>query len=195
MESDNINKTPIQLFKESRSKVPYLLKKDSGWLNNISFGYLNKIVDAGNKKPFNFDMLNNVHDIHTYEYNFERFKEMVETDLKNNPKTEYRRLIIKYLKKHGYTKAEWVQATSYLIQIPIPILIKILLEWLENDTAPFYQGWLIVLGIGLLSFLKPALMHYGTSIKFRYTVMSEICTRVTESNFFPILYFVSFEKS
>ena len=172
------NKTPIQLFKESRSKVPDLFNKQPGWFDNITFGFLNKLVDAGNQKPFNFDMLNNVDHTLTYEYNYNNFKEMVENELKNNPRMEYSQMIIKYLRKHGFTKAEWVQATSYLIQIPIPILIKILLEWLEDDSALFYEGWLIVLGIGLLSFLKPALVNYGTSLKFRYNVMCEVCTRV-----------------
>ena len=172
-------KTPLELYNGSRKDVPYLSKENPPALDYITFSYLNKVVDAGNRKPFNFDMLNKVRKEHTYEYNYPLFKELVEKELKEKPGTEYHTIFIKYLSRYGFVKGEWIQAASYLIQIPIPYLIKLLLEWIEDEDAPGWHGWSIVLIIAMLSFFKPALMHYGTSIKVRLSVMGEICTRVS----------------
>lgn len=177
-EEFKIEKTPIQKFKESplRKAEPMETK---GLINNCFFLYTNKIINKGKKKQFDFDDLYNIKELLSYDYNFPRIKKLIEERSKKEKHKNFWLLLIDHFRYPLFLLSDFLMAFAYIMQIPFPFLIKIYLDWLQDENASMQTGWILT---GICIFFsvlgRPILFHQGLARKYYASTQSEVCIQV-----------------
>lgn len=137
---------------------PFILP---GFWNSLFFSYMNRIVDAGTKKPFDFDMTYKPLDFLVIENLFKSFNA-----------TPGKSFISRYLKMMGCSQVMGAItiATGYFSQIPIPILIGKFLEWYQDPDAEFKYGLYYAGFFCLIAMVKPMIGERSLIYTFRNSV-------------------------
>ena len=66
---------------------------------------------------------------------------------------------------------------SYIVQIPIPYLIKEYLDWIADGDSGQLYGWVLTFLVSFITLLKPITYHQGMKLIFRVAIRSEVLTR------------------
>lgn len=105
---------------------------DDSFLSKILFFHLNKIIDAGNKKPYDFDMLYELDDELLYA-DYKGFEEFF-----NKNKKKYEKDVIKsvfdYNKKYMWM-GNVIFFFRYFLECSFPLLLKGFLNWFTVDKS------------------------------------------------------------
>lgn len=147
------NLEPYLLYEKSPYKdIPYM---QGHCFDKILFTSCNKVIKNGQKKSFDFDSLYKPPKEISYEYFSDRIEDLVK---KNNqlPKKQQKefRTLMRLATNPYYNLGFIYSIIAYLMKLPIPILVKNLLEWISDPSADSKEGYYYGLGLSLVSFLS-----------------------------------------
>lgn len=126
-------------------------------MQKMFFTNLYRIVEAGSKQPFKFYMLFRHPKSLSYEgdyKNFEKFfQERISGLRKSGKKINFLDLIFDYLGSN-YNIGAFFSGFRLLVDVFFPILLKQLLNWLQDKNAPVSTGYLWGLALVMVVVVK-----------------------------------------
>ena len=126
-------KEPYLLFQNSINKDKYLV--EPGFFKQTFITYTNKLVNIGRKTPLQFEHLFKMSDDLKYQYNSQESEKMIKKyqDQLIKGKLSFTDIVFKLIRKTGFISQNVAYCLAYFSQIPVPLIIKFLLQWLETN--------------------------------------------------------------
>ena len=87
--------SPIERYRLSENRDNPLIEK--GFCNNVLYFWIDKVINAGEKKSFNFDDLYKPSDRLVYENTYPKFKEFMKAKLKKDPNSKIYYSVTEYI--------------------------------------------------------------------------------------------------
>lgn len=119
--------SPVETFKQTQPQNAYFFEK--GFFNYWLYNFINKAINIGQTKSFDFDMLYRPPDDLNYEQVYPKFVEFYKKSKKTYPKRKFYFTLLKFLGS-DFIWGGSLKIISYVIQIPLPFLIQKYLDWL-----------------------------------------------------------------
>ena len=153
--------------------------QEGGLLSHILFFFLDKVVDKGSKRPYDFDMLYKPHKLFTYEYNHERFNKILEDGINREKPRRFYDMILEHIMFPDYWISDACLGICYIIQTPVPYFAKKLIEWIQEPEIVDHNGWLYGAAICSLVSLRLIIFHQGLYMKSRSEAQLSVALRVS----------------
>jgi len=170
----NTDESLIDQFKSSKNIDYPLVEK--GMMSNWLFLYLNKIFLS--LTPITLNQLYKTDANLDHKENTEKFISLVEKALSNTAVKQPTYLSMIYTHVWSvYIKGAIMMGLGFLIQIPLPLLVKYFLAWLTTG-AELSEGLYYAAGIAFIGFAKPTLIHQASYYTNSAQLMAEVATRV-----------------
>ena len=150
--------------------------EEPGLINFFLFLHINKIVNLGAKKLYQFDMLYKPPSITTHEYNDKNFKDRVLKEFNENQNRSYLVLILRHCFK-AYLWVILLGCLNYGFQVLSPIFVKLFLEWLSEPETEDWHGWVYGTVLIFVSFSKPFFHHKRMLRYHSLVIQSQLVTR------------------
>lgn len=145
------NMEPYILFEKSPNKDTDYMQ--GHFLDKIVFTSCKKILNTAQKHSIDFDDLYKPPKEITYAYASPKIENFVK---QNNKKPKNRRLMFRTLTRltnsYHYNIGFFFSIIPFLLQIPVPILVKKTIEWISDKKAESKEGYLLALILSLISF-------------------------------------------
>lgn len=151
-ENNNLAIEPLDKYKKSKNNQTPIWK-DTFW-NNYLYTESNKLISQALKEPLDFNHLFHIQDVFKFKRGYEKMKTSFKKLRTSKPEISLREIYHKNVKGH-MIKFEILKWIVNIFQIPIPFVIKWLLEWTENPEAPVYEGYLYALFLAFGAYLLP----------------------------------------
>lgn len=146
------NLEPIEKYKKSKNKDKLI------WRDTFFGNYLradtNKLMKEGSTNPLDFDKLFKVQEIFKFKHGYKTATERY-IDIKDkHPRMPLIKIAKKIISKEMFifNLMKWI---TNIFQIPIPFMIKWLLEWFSDEGAPWWEGYLYALFLAFGAYLLP----------------------------------------
>lgn len=147
------NLEPYLLFEKSPNNDREFITRsclDISFCKNTS-----KIMQLGEKNKLNFQNLYRASKSLEYDRASPIIENLVKEDLKREEsKRKGFRTLMRLASGSNYTIGFITSTIPFLIQIPIPILVKGLIAWVGDPGAENKTGYYLALGLSFISFLK-----------------------------------------
>ena len=169
--------TPLQKFKSSKNKDIEL--QERGILNHVLFLFLNKVINSGSERPYDFDMLYKPHEQFTHKYNFKNFTNRLEKAHSGNKSKRFYDILLDHVMYPDYWISDLLLGLCYIIQTPVPWLAKKLIEWIEDPDADARNGWIYAAWICGLVSARLLIFHQGLYMKCRIESQMAVSIRVS----------------
>lgn len=133
--------------------------EENGLWNSLFISYVNKLVNCGEKFPFQYSMLFGVREDIQYERDAEGFDKFMQNALVNKESFTLFETY-HYIKRFMY-KASFLMFLSNMLQIGFPLILKQFIRWLldEDDTSNWGYFWILILCVVMI--FKIVLMRAG----------------------------------
>ena len=134
----------------------YLRSKSEGFISSIFFLYVNKLIRKGTKKTLEYEDLYKLDDDLLYSEVYPKFEKNYQDFKSKHKKVSLGSILYSAFKSLFFTSAILsILATGF--DVGIPVLIKYMVEWLEEKDSLIYKGLVLAALISLCSFLKATL--------------------------------------
>jgi len=92
-------------------------------LNFFFFKYVNKIIRIAKDKTFDFNCLHKLEDELQFKHLYPKFKVYLKKELEKPKQEQIYYILINFLVKE-HVLGSWLISLSYLLQFPIPIVVR-----------------------------------------------------------------------
>ena len=178
----NVEKDDYQKYLDGEnSKTDYRPKK-TGILSTIFFLYLNKIINLGEKKRFELDMLYKVPNFLKYQDKFPKFREFYTKIFQSNPKVSFFTVILRY-QFWMWMNGSIRYMMPFMFQLFLPMAVKYYLKWLTEVDSSVSDtiGILSAFGLVFISFMKATLTAQAVEAAMSNSIVIEMLIRVSQS--------------
>jgi ABC-type multidrug transport system fused ATPase/permease subunit len=117
------------------------------------FLYMNKVIDQGMKKTLEVDDLYAMEETMQFTYLYPRFKAFYETMKRKQPTVQLGTIYRKFF-FWGFFKTGAFQLTGCVFDLGIPLMLKYMIDWLNEEDPPYYIGLLYATGISICYLMK-----------------------------------------
>ena len=137
----------------SRTLKRPLLKNNEGWFSELMFLYMNKVIDQGMNKTLEMEDLYEMEAEMQFDYLYSRFKKYYDDTKKKSPKTLLGTIYRRYF-FWGFFKTGVFQLTGCVFDLGIPLMLKYLIDWLNEENPPYWIGLSYAAGISFCYLMK-----------------------------------------
>src|SRR3990167_9494995 len=115
------------------------LYQNESWLSDITYGFMNKVVDKGLHQTMEHsDLYELPSDMH-YENYYPKFEAFYKQKMTENPQTGLGQILLSFFKVY-ILKTVMFATFGVVFDISIPIWIKLYIAWVGDPTAEWWLG-------------------------------------------------------
>ena len=148
--------------------------EEPGFFKRWFFLFTNKLINLGATKTITSEDFWDCLPIINNDKNVAGLQAII----KKHPKASFYEQIKKHINFPYFFPGDFFMALAYIMQIPIPYLIKSLLDWLEDPIALSWHGWAFTAGLVICGMGRPVSFMQGFYLKLISASQLELAIRV-----------------